>query len=452
MPPFRQAYDSVLVISDTHVGLPEREIFGRDFEGFTDFLGYTPVLNVSSETENFQFELPKCIILLGDFLDLWDGKIPNFPKFVLDFARIFAEKADVFYLRGNHDYIIPDIPPKGIQDMHTLEICESKLLEVAGAPCFFIHGHQFMSAFGTLSLKVESFFNPYYCLMENFFSRSRRAQQNGGTQGRGANVLKLLTVFDVVVGLAFLFGQRVLPTLPGQVISALWVLFWLLFPLAFVTAWRLGQKALWKGISLILGEAIKGIRGAVRGDTIAYLTAPSMPISRWFEQNKEGAEEARKAGFVCFGHTHIPEGPLAGTDLKDIDERLRGITFLNTGSWMHPPSSQQAGYAHKARSYTSWFDKWDEYVAFPFSLIFIGLASLSYLGVERFPLPILLPAVILSVAEILVAFGKSSYGRLPGRGLRSLAFIGKDANGIRRSVLLYWDPRSMKLSTTPVAT
>jgi UDP-2,3-diacylglucosamine pyrophosphatase LpxH len=422
------AYDSVLVFSDVHIGLPEGEIFGKDFEAFVDFVVSTSTFHVDSEEGGFQFDLPRAIILSGDFLDLWDGKISNLPDFIANFARVLAEKTNVFYLRGNHDYIIPDIPPKLIPVMKRFEICEYKVLEIGGKACFFMHGHQFMSAFGPLSLKFESYIDPYYTLMESFLSRFCR--------GNGANILKTVAVLFVVLG-----ALLALDSWPSSTAFALWMSFGLFLPSALVSIWRLLQKSLWKGISLVLGEVISRFRGAVRGDTVEYLTTPSKPISRCFEQGKEGSVEARRSGFVCFGHTHIPEGPMPGTD-----KRLSDMMFLNTGSWMRPSSRLLQTVAEKARIYTRAYDKLDEFLVIP------SLVVLAYLGLTILPVPALVLALALLVVESVVALGKSSYRRIPGHGVRSLAFIGKDTNDVWRSTLLYWDPKTGELSSSPVMT
>jgi UDP-2,3-diacylglucosamine pyrophosphatase LpxH len=422
------AYDSVLVFSDVHIGLPEGEIFGKDFEAFVDFVVSTSTFHVDSEEGGFQFDLPRAIVISGDFLDLWDGRISNLPDFIANSARVLTEKTDVFYLRGNHDYIVPDIVPKATPVMKRFEICEYKALKIGGKPCFFIHGHQFMSAFGSLNLKLESFVDPYYTLMEGFLSRLCR--------GKGTNILKILTALFVVI-----VALLALDSWPASTALALWMSFGLLLPSAVVCIWRLLQKSLWKGISLMLGEVINRFRGADRGDTIEYLTTPSKPISRWFEQGKEESVEARESGFVCFGHSHIPEGPMPGTD-----RRLSDMIFLNTGSWMRPSSRMLQAVAEKARIYTRAFDKVDEFLIIPF------LVVLAYLGLAILQIPALVLALALMVAESVVALGKSSYRRIPGRGVRSLAFIGKDTNNVWRSILLYWDPETAQLSSSPVTT
>jgi UDP-2,3-diacylglucosamine pyrophosphatase LpxH len=421
---------------------------------FVDFLASTSTFHVDSEESGFQFDFPRAIVLSGDFLDLWDGRISNMPDFIAKSARVLTEKADVFYLRGNHDYIAPKIEPKLLPVMKKFEICESyKVLEIGGKPCFFIHGHQFMSAFGPWSLKLESFIDPYYTLMESFLSQL--------TRENGANTLKILTVLFVIVGALLGLGQPLLVSWPTSTVLVLWVLFGLLLPSAFVTIWRLVQKSLWKGISLILGDVINPLRGAVRGDTIDDLTKPSKPIWRWFEREKEKpVEQARKCGFVCFGHTHIPEGPMTRpmpdpsrtTRLMPGTDGLSGVTFLNSGSWMCPPSGRWQNLADKAKKYTRGYDKVDEFLVIPFSIIFVLLVVLAYLGLIMLPIPVLVLAIALLIVESVVALGKSSYPSIPGHGVRSLAFIGKDANGEWRSTLLYWDSERRQLSSSPVMT
>jgi hypothetical protein len=213
--------------------------------------------------------------------------------------------------------------------------------------------------------------------------------------------------------------------------------FGLLLPISVATCWRWAQKTIFKGIALVFGEMYNRIRGAARGDTIGYLTGHSRPIYTWFEDGKKGSSEAKNAGFVCFGHTHIPDGPARGTD-----EKLKGIKFLNTGSWMRPPSQTKQALANASRSYTEWYDKWDQWAVIAY-LVAAGAVLPSHLAT----LWVAVGGAILLVVETLVVVGKSSYRRLPGHGVRSLAFIGRDTSGTRREVLLYWDPRTNKLLT-----
>jgi hypothetical protein len=219
----------------------------------------------------------------------------------------------------------------------------------------------------------------------------------------------------------------------------IWIFFGLLLPICVATCWRWAQKTIFKGIALVFGETYNRIRGAARGDTISYLTGHSGPIYSWFEDAKKGSgsSEAKNAGFVCFGHTHIPDGPMKGTD-----EKLKDITFLNTGSWMHPISAKKQKWANASRSYTKWYDRWDQWVVIAYvvaSLLALALAHGSVL------FWVAICGAILFVVESFVAIGKSSYRRLAEYRVRSLAFIGKDASGIRREVLLYWDPQTNKL-------
>jgi len=427
----QEKYDSVLVISDTHIGLPDEEIYLEDFESFVTFLATSATIQVEAQEGNFQIKTPNAIVLVGDFIDFWDGRLAELPMFSATFARLLTELADIFYLRGNHDYIVPRVESE-LPTTKRFEICEHKLLEIRGKLFFLIHGHQFMSAFGQSSLKLESYVNPFYTVMETFFSRF--------TGGNGRYVLALLTVASVVLGLLFWVGQALLTNLPSLVTQSLWLFFGLLLPVGFVTVWRVGQKTLWKFLTMIFGELMNSLRGAARGDTIEYLTSASKPISRWFEKPSEQSEQAKAAEFVVFGHTHIPEGPTRGSS-----ETLHGTTFLNTGSWMRPPSKNRLNLSERARRYTRSFDRLDEYAL----VVLSALTVAASLGVAIPLLPVLTADLIMLPIEILVVLGKSSYRRLPKAGVRSLAFIGNDATGVFRTILLYWNPAKRTLSTSP---
>ena len=424
-------YDSVLVVSDTHIGLPDSQIFRKDFEEFVRYLSQATLIDVDSEEGDFQFELPRAIILLGDFLDLWDGQLSRLPAFSADFGRALTVLCDVLYLRGNHDYIIPDIHPT-LKGPHEFEICEDKFIEVGGRKFLFIHGHQFMSAFGPLSVKIESFINPFYTMVENFFSRL--------TKGRGREVLEFLTVLAIILGLINWLGQPILTRLSPVAKLSVWILFGLLLPIADVSGWRVGQKTLYKMFTLIFGDLINSLRGATRGDTIEYLTSPSRPIFRWFQRDSKQSEEAKEAGFVIFGHTHIPEGPLPGNS-----PILHNVMFLNTGSWVRPPSQRSKDLSERLREFTRPVDRFDEWIL----LLLVGLNLVAYFTLRALPTPVLIADVFFLSFEVMVAVGKSSYRRLPQAGSRSLAFIGRDVSGTFRTTLLYWNPATKRLSTRP---
>ena len=426
-----EGYDAALVISDTHVGLPpEKEVFQDDLEDFIAYLAANPTIKIQSEEGDFAFERPRAIVLLGDFLDLWDGRPEVLPGFISDFGLTLTEIADVFYLRGNHDYVIPDIPSAfKLGDKNSFQICENLVLELGGRACFFIHGHQFMSAFGSTSLKIESYVNPYYSIIQSFFSRF--------THDRGREIMLALT--SAFLGILVIIGLGDFSAVKFSI--PIWLIFFLglLLPVGAVTAWRLVQKPLWRFIVRIFDDHLKFLRGSLRGDTIDYLTGDSKPITRWFTGHDRGQSEAKRAGFVCFGHTHIPEGPSQG-----IDESLKSITFLNTGSWVRPPPRQLQSYANKARGITRRFDKIDQWL-----LIVLIVAGIFLFKFALVPWGLfLLVAIVALSVEIVVVFGKSSYNRLPSSGIRSLAFIGLDLEGTWRSKLLYWDSTRRALSTT----
>jgi UDP-2,3-diacylglucosamine pyrophosphatase LpxH len=386
-----ERYDSALVISDMHLGLPDCEIFREDFERFIDYVASTDTLRIDSGNGSFQIKVPQAILLLGDFLDLWDGSISRISTFSAQFARVLTEKANVFLLRGNHDYIIPDIEPQAMPGVRKFQICEYKVLDVGGKSCFFIHGHQFMSAFGSASLRIESYINPYHSMMESFFSRL--------SWGRGRQILLALTGLFAVLLIVLFGGPSITGKLHDQAVLVLWMMLGLLLPLAIVNIWRLAQKTLWKLLVMIFGELMDSLRGAAAGDTIDYLTSPSRPISRWFAKHSEGSADARKSSLVCFGHTHIPEGPQ-----PPKDQQLSGITFLNTGSWARPPSVRLRGYADKIRAYTRLYDRLDEYVVLLFPFV---VALFAWLGFALSVLTFFGAALFL--AEVAVVLGKSSY-------------------------------------------
>lgn len=423
-------YESALVISDTHIGLPDTEVFHEDFEEFIRFLSSNSSLPMVLGENRVDVKLPRLIILLGDFVDLWDGRISKLHDFLAQYARSLAEKADVFYLRGNHDYIIPNINPVVFGNMSPFEICEYKVLRIAGKSWFFIHGHQFMSAFGRLSLAFESFINPYYSIVEWFLSRLPTAH--------GKQVTIILSGFAIALGLLLSLGRQLLAPLPAGVDFYLTIVFGVLLVLGFVTLWRLFQKSVWKAFTMIFGEALDSLRGAARGDTIEYLTSTSKPISRWFEKSKL-SKEARESGLVCFGHTHIPEGPMRGQgDLQDI-------TFLNTGSWVKPPRQDLRRSAEIAREITRPYDGLDEY-AFILSVL---VASFLFFT-QRISVYLSLSIIIFfSALEIVVVLGKSSYRRIEQSRVRSVAYIGKEVKADPPVTLLYWDPRDKVLTTTP---
>jgi UDP-2,3-diacylglucosamine pyrophosphatase LpxH len=458
------AYDSVLVISDAHIGLSDDEVFGDDFKRFLKTVSSASTLDVVSTAGGFQFAFPGAIVLLGDFLDLWDGRISDMPSFLVESVRALTQKADVFYLRGNHDHIVPGILPQHPPAVNRFEIQDEKSLRIGGRTCYFLHGHQFMPAFGSLSLKIESIINPYYTLMQSFLSHPFR---------KGPEVIWAVTVLFFLISGALVFGQSALASWPTSIL-ALFILFGLLLPLALVTAWRLLQKSLWRGLTLIVGDAFNRLRGAHRGDDIDYLTKPTRPISRWFERNKERLFEAGRPELICFGHTHIPEGPKYGNDVfcyahagtyqapKPGDDRCSEVRFLNPGSWMLPPDRRNARRARWPKAMAGWAPviKRSTYEKLNLVLVMLLTAFLAlsvvfaFRGSTSLLILFLPPAVALLVFEVFVALGKSSYRKIPERkvGVRSLAFIGQDTKGAWRETLLYWNQITGELSSDPLIT
>lgn len=416
------------------MGLPDRQVFREDFEEFIRFLASNQTLRVISRDGNLDVKIPGLVILLGDFVDLWDGDLSKLEAFLAQYARSLTENTTVFYLRGNHDYMIQDVNRAPFGHMSSFEISDYKVLRIAGRSWFFIHGHQFMSAFGHISLAFESLINPYYSIIEWFLSRV--------SGGRGKQLTTVLTVVTVLLGflLAFEPEQIGLVLRQANLYVWFWWIFGLLFGLGFVTAWRLFQKSVWKFLSMIFGETFDSIRGATRGDTIEYLTKASKPISRWFKESKL-AKEARGSGLVCFGHTHIPEGPQHGKD-----EGLKDIVFLNTGSWVKPPLQRLRRSAEIARKITRPYDGLDQYV-YALSVLIVGISLTFPQWVSVYAAMALF--TVSSLIEIFVVLGKSSYRRIEKTQVRSLAFIGKEIKSDPPAVLLYWDPRTEVLSTFP---
>jgi UDP-2,3-diacylglucosamine pyrophosphatase LpxH len=423
-------YESALVISDTHIGLPNSQVFHEDFEKFIRFLSSNKSLPMMLGNDRVDVKFPGLIILLGDFVDLWDGDLSKLHDFLAQYARSLTEKVNVFYLRGNYDYVIPNINPATFGGMNPFEICEYKVLRIAGKSCFFIHGHQFMSAFGRFSLAFESFINPYYSIVQWFFSRL--------ASGHGKQVTIILTGFAITLALLLTLGRQLLAPMPGGTDFYLSIVLGVLLVVGFVTLWRLFQKSVWKAVTMIFGEKWNSIRGAVRGDTIEYLTARSRPISRWFEKATL-SKEARESGLVCFGHTHIPEGPMKGQD------ELKDIMFVNTGSWVKPPQQDLRRAAEIARRITRPYDVLDEYVfilsVLVASFLFFTQRVSVYLAITII--------IILSALEIVVVLGKSSYRRIERSRVRSLAYIGKEVKADPPVTLLYWDPRDEVLTIVP---
>lgn len=156
---------SLLVVADTHLGLVERKKrfglgneAGSDSVAFSDFLEWIEGLETAPYKlplgrwgkGRAKLRLPDKLVLLGDFLELWDAS---------DAAIEFASRkvwqtlgeipSQIVYLIGNHDFAVRELAgatfPVGKKQVEIVEDCHSET--VGGIRYIFLHGQQFDTTF-----------------------------------------------------------------------------------------------------------------------------------------------------------------------------------------------------------------------------------------------------------------------------------------------------------------
>ena len=311
---------SVIVVSDLHLGLEKREQASADFSDFLEFLkrlvpggtGGDPEVMVNDKPKKLL--APAKIILLGDIVDLWSPRDNNRASVFADsypiIQSLLAFPAEIVYVAGNHDDEIteiegsfpvsspgkltiikrhyPDSPPgrDGIKKHCGIPIGNHRY--------FFMHGQQF-----DLLFNVAGLLQNYPGWVAKNYSLFR---EHPGFKGLFWALFGLSIVYLVLANIILMITtilNGVMYFLLG--LSMIIVLF-SIEPTTF--------RSFWDRISL---------RKNTKTETIETIIEAGF----W----KKEAGDNILADVVVFGHTHIAD------DSKDRYLQIHHKRFINSGSW-----------------------------------------------------------------------------------------------------------------------
>jgi UDP-2,3-diacylglucosamine pyrophosphatase LpxH len=335
---------AVLVISDTHFGADvcSKEAFTRFLDWLAEWMNasktkggtkekvdpVTGELDIKKdENQESEPKPPEIIILLGDFLELWDPRDDDRTQPLRDsfqiFHKLFNLPCKKVYVVGNHDHELIDygsisaLPGKGRGESHLEDYACANATQFViardhypnlpskradewlkiGEECYyFLHGHQLDKWFRAAS---EFQFVPGW--MSSFASAYRSINPWLGRLGS--------TVLGV--GIALAIGSAV-----GVWAAPLWLLLLLTLASIWVAVpwlWVKLQRPVWKWI---------GRRGVVPKYENVETVARDYFHPKMYKT---------RAQTLVFGHTHYP-----GCWRGDKQGPLKSWTFVNCGSWVEP--------------------------------------------------------------------------------------------------------------------
>lgn len=295
--------ESIIIISDTHIGVSTRDTINCNLDQLYSFL---KDLKENKLKGGEKIDSPSLLVLLGDVLDFWQGGIDTVLSDFYIIAKILLTLDSVkLYIAGNHDRIIGRLLLRDIEGKEDFIVTpEMAIVESGDKRFILIHGHQFDSLFAKLGglWKLESYI---YSLAEGFMSLP------GKTEWYMAGL-------SALSGLLLLVYGEVLKGLPAFIKPFIYMAPPLLMlPLLIMTI-RKVQDELWYLFLLPLSQSLN-----------LYKTEYPHPqelikrksIVDWLKANKDIIGEVNG---VIFGHTHIPG-----------IAKSNGLTVANTGSWIN---------------------------------------------------------------------------------------------------------------------
>jgi len=311
---------SVIVVSDMHLGLKNREQVSTDFSDFLAFIrllvpgsGTAGSPSVMVDGKPKELLAPAKIILLGDIIDLWSPRGNNRASVLADsypiIQSLFALPTEIVYIAGNHDNEIaeiegsfpvsapgkltiikrhyPDSPPgrNGIKQHSGIPIGDHRY--------FFMHGQQFDLLFNAAGLLQD--YPGWVAKNYSLFKELPRIKWFFWALF-GFSLLYVLA--NIILKITTLFDGLVYILLGLSVVIVLFSI----EPTAF--------RAFWDKISL---------RKNTKTETIESI------IETGFWKTEAG--DNILADIVVFGHTHIAD------DSKDRYLQMHHKRFINSGSW-----------------------------------------------------------------------------------------------------------------------
>lgn len=321
---------SMIVVSDLHLGLKERDKVPEVFLLFAEFLkkvcsgkpSDNPDVTVDGKTR--KLFPPSKIILLGDIIDLWSPRSNSRSSVLIDsypvIQALFSLPADIVYVAGNHDDEISEIEgsfprsgpeklkvikrhyPEGVMDTDGREKHHGIL--AGDHSYFFMHGQQFDLMFNVAGLLQN--YPGWVARNYSLFKENPRIKwifrlifiicAGYGIIAQG--ILKISTFLDGFI--YFLLGMTLV------------IFLFSMEPSTF--------RNFWDSISL---------RKKTKTETIETI------IEAGFWKKEAGKDIL--ADTVIFGHTHIADDS-KGRYLQEYGKR-----FINSGSWGDEPIETSDG-------------------------------------------------------------------------------------------------------------
>lgn len=311
---------SIIVVSDLHLGLDGQEQVGAEFSKFLAFIGtLRPRVapgdhpGVPVEGKVRKLYAPDKIILLGDIVDLWSPRMNSRSSVLEDsysvIQSLLALPAEIVYVAGNHDEEIAEVEgtfPKSVPGKLKVvkrhypdnNIEENGTKRYSGIPVgdhryFFMHGQQFDLMFKTAGL------------LQNYPGWVAKNYQLFRDNPNVMWFFRILFGFSLFYVLATLF-LKITTMFDG----AIYILLGFSLVIVLFSIEPGSFRALWDFMS-----------GRVKAKTETVKAI--IDDGFW----KPQAGESVRADVVVFGHTHVAD------DSKGVYLERYRKRFINSGSW-----------------------------------------------------------------------------------------------------------------------
>ena len=144
---YQRGDDMIIAVSDTHLGY--------SYSNKNLFMKFLETVVNKDEVE--------CFVLGGDILDMWrrdSTKLLLENRDFLEKLQKLAEKREVYYVVGNHDYHMMELK-EAIEEQYTINVSNDVTLECGDQEYYFIHGYQLEY---TIELEIYQEFADKLCL------------------------------------------------------------------------------------------------------------------------------------------------------------------------------------------------------------------------------------------------------------------------------------------------
>jgi UDP-2,3-diacylglucosamine pyrophosphatase LpxH len=324
--------ESIIVVSDLHLGAFEGETTSRDFLSFLEWLENLCDKNKIVEVEikhNSRKKLrpPQMLILLGDIMDLWVQRKSLREALFWDSFPVFSRLRDlpipIVYVIGNHDREMYEIkgsfpigeggnrkiiiePDQFSNSENTGQLINPKGLRLGKYEYTFLHGHQFDDKFHYIGPFAE---------FPSWVSNNSSVFEYYPWIRLISWCVSLVGIADIVLSWA-----RLVSFIPSFINSIIFVAFGISIPISLISLRSEWLNSFYNAISRNplgkkLQEFIRKNTHAHRGKQVDYF----MAVRKFMGEMDKGGTNA-----VVFGHTHMPD---------DFNNEKFNKRFINSGSW-----------------------------------------------------------------------------------------------------------------------